>query len=365
MRKIAQNLKLILGIILFFIYSSPAFSQEGVNFEHLTFEEVLAKAKSSNKLVFIDCYTSWCGPCKKLAAEIFPQKIVGDYINERFISVKYDVEKEEYKFIAKQFEVRAYPTLLIVSADGKLIDKVLGYQPAEKLIDAIEGSFDKNKSLSGLKEKYEGGDKDKLTLTEYYAKLLSTNSPEAAEVGEKLYLTLTDDEKRSATYWSFFSNEKLTQYNSERFKYLTNNYKAFCSNIGNQKVDKVLIREWEKILKKGISLNSPVTGTELKNLKKEYTSLGFGEDKILKSAYDLANICQKKSVSEIIKVYKRDLDILGSNIQYWATITDIITKGGTKEDKLEWIKVSEKVIGMVNVDYMKTVISITIENFKK
>jgi thioredoxin-related protein len=365
MRKIAQNLKLVLGIILFFIYSSPAFSQEGVNFEHITFEEALAKAKASGKMVFIDCYTSWCGPCKKLSAEVFHQKIVGDYINERFVSVKYDVEKEEYKFIAKQFEVRAYPTMLIISSDGKLIDKVVGYQPAEKLVDAIEASFDKNKSLSGLKAKYESGDKDKITLIEYFAKLQSGNSPEAQEVGEKLYSALSDSEKQSKTFWYFFSNEKFTTYNTERFNYLKSNYAAFCSNIGSEKVNKVLLREWEKILKKSISLNPSITNEELKALKKEYLSLGFKNVKALDIPYAIAVICRKKSVSQIIKVAAKDTDFLGTNIQYWAVVTDIITKEGTKADKLEWVKVCEKIIDLPKEDYMKTVIKYTIDNFKK
>ena len=44
---------------------------EGIAFFKGTWQEVLEQAKKENKLIFMDCYTSWCGPCKMLAKEVF------------------------------------------------------------------------------------------------------------------------------------------------------------------------------------------------------------------------------------------------------------------------------------------------------
>ena len=79
-------------------------AQEGVNFRDITFEEALKQAKSENKLVFMDCYTSWCGPCKNMADKVFPQKAAGDYFSPRFVCVKYDMEKGAGVELAKKFE---------------------------------------------------------------------------------------------------------------------------------------------------------------------------------------------------------------------------------------------------------------------
>lgn len=84
----------------------------------LHWDEALAKAKAENKLVFMDCYTSWCGPCKWMATEIFPQKEAGDYFNPKFISVKYDMEKGEGLKLKDKYKPSGYPTFFIIRPDG-------------------------------------------------------------------------------------------------------------------------------------------------------------------------------------------------------------------------------------------------------
>ena len=81
-------MKKITLITLLVVACVAAFGQDGIRFESLTFKEALAKAKCEKKLVFLDCYTSWCGPCKAMADEIFPLKKAGDYFNPRFVSIK-------------------------------------------------------------------------------------------------------------------------------------------------------------------------------------------------------------------------------------------------------------------------------------
>src|SRR5690606_9477080 len=88
--------------------------QEGMRFAEGPWKDVLARARQEGKLVFVDVYTSWCGPCKKMAAEVFPQKQVGDVFNASFINYKIDAEKGEGIDIARTYAVKAYPTYLFV-----------------------------------------------------------------------------------------------------------------------------------------------------------------------------------------------------------------------------------------------------------
>lgn len=91
-------------------------------------------AKKEKKMVFIDCYTTWCGPCKLMSRTVFKQKDVGDYYNKNFINLKIDMETAEGMFIGKKYAVSAYPTYLYLKADGTLIKKAMGATKGETFI---------------------------------------------------------------------------------------------------------------------------------------------------------------------------------------------------------------------------------------
>ena len=114
---------------------------EGIAFVTASFNELLAKAKEENKLVFIDGYTTWCGPCKLLAKETFPQKEVGTYMNPRFVCAQIDMERGEGPELAKRFNISAYPTMLILRPDGTLVDKLGGYFAPLPFLDKIKAIF--------------------------------------------------------------------------------------------------------------------------------------------------------------------------------------------------------------------------------
>lgn len=106
----------------------------GIQFQELSLKDAMAKAKKEHKLIFVDVYTTWCGPCKMLKKNTFPDKKLGDYYNKNFISIAADAEKGEWIQFAEKNAVQGYPCLMILDADGKEIDRKLGYMPAEPLL---------------------------------------------------------------------------------------------------------------------------------------------------------------------------------------------------------------------------------------
>ena len=78
---------------------------QGVNFRPLSYTEAIELAAKENKMVFIDFYTTWCGPCKRMSKEVFSQQEVGEYFNRTFISLKLDAEKENGLELAKKYAV--------------------------------------------------------------------------------------------------------------------------------------------------------------------------------------------------------------------------------------------------------------------
>ncbi len=113
---------------------SPATSS-GISFDKISLEKAKKQAKKEGKLIFIDCYTSWCGPCKRMAATTFKEEEVAKLFNNNFINLKIDIEKDEDGAdVARRYRVRAYPTLLMINGDGELVKQTVGFQTKDKLM---------------------------------------------------------------------------------------------------------------------------------------------------------------------------------------------------------------------------------------
>lgn len=199
-------MKKVLTLISALFLSILAFAQDGVNFRELTFADALAKAQAENKLLFVDCYTSWCGPCKYMTNTIFPQEKAGDYLN-RFICVKYDMEKGEGPELMKRFNVGAFPTFILINPDGTVRHKIVGgSDSAEGFIEQVKEAFDDTKATGLLDAKYQEGNRDKKFLNAYLQSLLSLYSDNAGKVAAELFAALSDEERVSEEYWKLFSD---------------------------------------------------------------------------------------------------------------------------------------------------------------
>lgn len=178
------------------------------NFRHVSFAEGVAAAKAENKLVFIDFYTEWCGPCRMMANNIFPQKAVGDYFNEKFVCLKIDAEKGEGVELAKRFKVTAYPTFIVLDAHEKLLGtRVGGTNSGEEFISIIERIVDPEKTPERMKARYDGGERSAELVSAYAGYLMeqaqASRQPDAAKIDEANKMVndyfdgLTDKQKLS------------------------------------------------------------------------------------------------------------------------------------------------------------------------
>ncbi len=149
----------------------------GIDFLEKPFAELIAQAKQENKLIFVDAYTTWCGPCKMMTAKVFPDQRVGEVYNARFINAKFDMEKGEGPGLAKRYSVSAYPTYLFVNGDGELVHKGLGYIPIPALLELADAAVS-DESLGALGARYAAGERDP-TFVNKYARVLTDNYEQA------------------------------------------------------------------------------------------------------------------------------------------------------------------------------------------
>ena len=92
--------------------------------ENESWDAVKSKAVKENRMIFMDCYTSWCGPCKGLAQNVFPHPKVGEFLNSHFVCCKYDMEKGEGIMLYKKYKnnIPGLTTMLVINTADESID---------------------------------------------------------------------------------------------------------------------------------------------------------------------------------------------------------------------------------------------------
>ncbi len=156
-------------LIIVFILCSKLISAQGIEFNtHSTWQELISTAASKNKLIFLDCYTTWCGPCKGMAADVFTDKTVGEFMNSNFICTKRDMEKGEGADLNKKYKafIPGYPTYLLINSNGEVVYQAAGYMKADKFIQSMKEGLEK-RSWIVYKKRFDEGERSWDFLKEF------------------------------------------------------------------------------------------------------------------------------------------------------------------------------------------------------
>ena len=285
-------------IVICMLLQLPTFGQEGTKFRELTFKEALAAAKKEGKLVFVDCYTSWCGPCRDMAEKVFPQKEAGDYFNPRFVCVKYDMEKGEGEELAKRFEVRAYPTFLIVRPDGTAQHKIVGGSDLKAFIAQVGEGLDEKKNLLFLNEAYERGGMDTHQLMAYYSALTKAEEERADQVRSELWKKLTEQEKTTAEYWSLIANE-TSQPGTPEFDFMLGHLAELRQNVGRERVDEFVTNYYLDVLGNYILGYADKEAPAIDVLERQVPTLGVKRQKELERTAELAGLVARQEADKL------------------------------------------------------------------
>jgi thiol:disulfide interchange protein len=127
------------GLLFILFILSGTFVSAQIQFQNGAYEELLKKCRKEKKLLLVDAYTDWCGWCKVMDQKTFSDSAVGKTASAYFIAVKYEMEKsEDGKMLAAKFNVRQYPTVLIINHEGKLIYTIEGFSPAAVFLEELQ-----------------------------------------------------------------------------------------------------------------------------------------------------------------------------------------------------------------------------------
>ncbi|TJY34102.1 thioredoxin family protein [Pontimicrobium aquaticum] len=129
-------------------------NKKGIEFSSESFDKAIKISRELNKPIFIDFYTHWCGPCKRMDNFVFTDSIIGDFYNKNFICLKIDAEKGEGIALANKFGVQGYPTLLFLTPNLEIKLKHFGYRGTKNFLElgytVIDGKSSNDSVLNSL-----------------------------------------------------------------------------------------------------------------------------------------------------------------------------------------------------------------------
>ncbi|MCW3786817.1 thioredoxin family protein [Plebeiibacterium sediminum] len=229
MKRVIKRLQVI--VILCTLASSFAVAQnQSIHFEETTsWNKIVKRALEEKRLIFVDCYADWCGPCKKLASEVFTQDKVAEFFNSNFINASYNVEKsEDAKRLAQVWQVSALPTLMFIDPETEQpVHKLVGSGDAEWLIAGAKQALDPEKRLDAMLSRYNNGDRDPAFMIRLVKALSTAGMAQELEKITKEFLSgLNIDQLATPVVWSLivqYENDPLSKTlltvrdNAERF----------------------------------------------------------------------------------------------------------------------------------------------------
>lgn len=210
---------------------------QGIQFFAGNWSETVAKAKAEDKLIFIDFYTQWCGPCYNMTKDVFVRSDVGSFYNTHFVNVKIDAENGEGIGLAKKFGVRSYPTYAFVDPlTEELVHRSGSRQSADVFIYTGKSAITPNLRSFYLEEEYQKGNREQDFLMDYiaYKKSVYANK-DVLEAFDELLGRASLTEKK---IWDLYvaSTSGINAYT----KVISDNYEDYCRALGKDAVDEKL-----------------------------------------------------------------------------------------------------------------------------
>lgn len=301
------------------------------NFRGLAYKDALTTAKTENKKVFMDFYTDWCGPCKMMSREIFPQKSVGDYMNKNFVCIKVNAEKGDGVALAKRYKINAYPTMVVIDMDEKELGRIVGSQSADELTNKLDQLIDPSKKPETIRKRYEQGER-----TPNVVKAYAANS-----IDELLRSDLSKDEKIKKydsivnLVQDYFSKlpdtdrvkpENMFVYTSYTEDPFSPSARFYYTSLNKFKepqkseVDSIMRKRYEQYLCGLMGGERKYDAAHFEQLKKEIHKLGIDKGKDFLAVYALVEGEAKNDKLTYIRLCERYYKELPSDMQgYFMT----------------------------------------------
>ncbi len=275
-KNVFLNIVVLTGLLT--AASQYSFSQ-GITFAH-DLDSVLAVAKSEKKPIFIDFYTSWCGPCKVLDKEVFIKENVGDFYNSQFISCKIQCDDNGKGVeIGKKYQVYAYPTLMYLNENGEILHSMAGTLSPEEFIELGKIALNPEKNLLSLLTKWNNGQRDTAFVSLYFKELKTAYRAELAKSQFQQYLNELGEKEKTTEHT--FNIIKLIGFPpfSEVFSFVESHKSQFGKQVGKPVVEDYLAKSYTWYLKNMVLTKGSIARKEYFDAKAKFKAKKYASYK--------------------------------------------------------------------------------------
>jgi thioredoxin-related protein len=361
-------MKKYLLILAFFWIGSLSAQETGIIFETGNFSQALEKAKQEGKYLFIDCYTTWCGPCKMLEKDVFTDKEVANYFNSKFINLRLDIEKGEGPELKKRFGVQPVPTLLFINAAGEVEHKFIGASTKEEFMKQSAEVFSNENRYGVLQRKFKAGDKSLGFMSVYMNELL--NQSEYANAKELLYSLLKSepaDKLCTKEFWPVLTQNFMAEHGSGVYDFLINNKDLLIKNIGEKeykgKMSQIFIKFSNIWVFNG---ELKIKKADFDNLKKDIKLISPEDKEEVLYILRLAEARQNKNYDSFISLLDKSSGKISEKNTYSLLInSSFMAREGSKVQCENFAAMINKFIAASNNNDYKTRLSSVLKGLEK
>ncbi|MDO5978369.1 thioredoxin family protein [Flavivirga spongiicola] len=346
---------------------TPKVEAQGIAFMH-DLEKALEKAKLEDKLIFIDFYTSWCGPCKVLDKEVFSLEEAGHFFNNNFINCKVQCDDKGIGVeIGKKYQVSAYPTLMFLNKHGDMVHSGVGSMSLENLIELAKTAMNPEKNLMSLVKQWDSGDRSEAFVFKYFTKLKELYRNEKATTDFNEYFNnLSDDEKVSKFTFDLVTLIKVTPFTT-LFNYIENKKNEYYKSVGQKEVDGFIAKSYLWHIKGIVNSGSKEDyETAMKQFKEKQYSY-YDEYEMFYSAFLAKEGDSKYNIKEYMRRGTAFLNKYGkNNDMYTLSLTSLLGnltgRPNEGEAGIQWME--NLLERNPNPEYLNTYFYIVTRNFQ-
>lgn len=227
--------KLLLVMAATFCLLATA-QNRNIKFEQGTWQQIKDKASAEKKLIFVDCYTSWCGPCRWMEKKIFTNDTVADYFNQHFVCAKFNMEKGEGIELAKTYTVQSYPNFLFINANGEIVHRGAGAYNTNPLLLLAKNAETPGKTYGSMVAKYNQGNHDADFILNYLL-VVQSSDLNTNDIVSGYFATQKESDLSNRSNWTILL-KYVTDVSNNAFKYLIANKELFAKKYTSDSVEK-------------------------------------------------------------------------------------------------------------------------------